>query len=233
MSSALTLYRLQQIDNRLKQVTARINLIQSQLDNNVELQDASSRLNLAQVAFHEIEHDLSDAENKTNNFRVKLNIAESNLYAGRIQSPKELQDLQKEIVSIKKNMADSEDKQLDLMIRLETSSIELENAKKHMDMTKGKVIAENSTLMAELLSLQKDSDNLNIQRQAVIPTIDEATIGQYENLRIKRSGFAVSQVIDNACDACGAALTPAYAQSVHTSSRLVLCPMCGRILYSN
>jgi predicted nucleic acid-binding Zn-ribbon protein len=233
MSSALTLYRLQQIDNRLKQVTARINLIQAQLDTNVELQEATSRLNSAQVTSHTLEQELIEAEKKTNSFRVKLNIAESNLYAGRIQNPKELQDLQKDITSIKKNMADCEDKQLDIMIRLEASALELENAKKNMDVTKGKVIAENSTLMAELITLQKDSENLNVQRQAVIPTIDETTLGQYENLRIKRSGFAVSQVIENACDACGSALTPAYAQSVHTSSRLVLCPMCGRILYSN
>jgi predicted nucleic acid-binding Zn-ribbon protein len=126
-----------------------------------------------------------------------------------------------------------EDRQLETMMAAETTSAAREAAQKGYDKTHGKVISENAALQTELATLQKESDNLHAQRNAVLPAIDAISMKLYDTLRQKRTGLAVSQVIENSCDTCGSTLTPGYAQSVRTSSQLVLCPMCGRILYSN
>jgi len=233
MSSALLLYRLQQIDSRHKIVSARIFAITSALEKNLDLQAASKLLEETKASRRKTESALKNAEFESNNQRIKLEIAESSLYSGRIQNPKELQDLQKEITSFKRNLGNLEDQQLDLMISLESNISAEENAQREYTNCQGRVISENASLHSELANLQKELDNLSAQRQAVIPTIDLSHITLYDNLRIKRSGIAVSQVIDNACNTCGAALTPGLAQSVRTTNQLVLCPMCGRILYSN
>ena len=233
MSLALPLYRLQQIDNRLKQVTTRLSAIQATLENNAELKAATGRLEDAKSANHRAQTALKNAEFESSNQRIKLEQAESTLYSGHIHNPKELQDLQKDIASLKRNLNNLEDQQLEYMIALEAALKELESAQKAFDTTQGKVISENASLNAELVTLQKDVDNLNAQRQAVLPVIDAASLTLYDGLRLKRSGMAVSLVIENACDTCGSSLTPGLAQSVRNSSVLVLCPMCGRILYSN
>jgi len=233
MSLALLVYRLQQIDSRLRQVTSRLNTIQLILENNADLMAASRNLEDSKTAFSRAENSLKNIEYETQNLRVKLELSESSLYSERIQNPKELQDLQKEIASVKRSLTISEDKQLEDMMAVESHQADLDAAQKIYISTQGKVISENAALTTELLLLQKEFENLVAQRQAVIPAIDTKTIGLYDSLKQKRSGLAVSQVIENACDACGASLTPGLAQSVRTSNQLVLCPMCGRILYSN
>lgn len=233
MSIALLLYRLQQIDSRLSQVTTRLSALHSLLENNAELQAARQNLESARMSQHEAEKTLKAAEYEANSQRVKLEQVESSLYSGKIQNPKELQDLQNEIAALKRHLAVLEDNQLEAMMGVETSHTQLETAQKELDATQGKVIAENATLQTEQISLQKEAENLNAQRLAVLPTINADARGLYDSLRQKRSGLAVSQVIENCCDTCGATLTPGYAQSVRTSAQLVQCPMCGRILYSN
>ena len=233
MSIALPLYRLQQIDTRLKQITTRLSIIQNTLENNAELKAAAGNLETAKTTHHRAQTALKSAEFESANQRIKLEQAESSLYSGRIHNPKELQDLQKDIASLKRNLNALEDQQLENMISVETAIKELETAQKNFDITQGKVIGENASLNAELITLQKDQESLNAQRQAVLPVIDTVSLDLYDGLRQKRSGLAVSMVMENACNTCGASLTPGLAQSVRNSNLLVLCPMCGRILYSN
>jgi predicted nucleic acid-binding Zn-ribbon protein len=233
MSIALLLYRLQQIDSRLSQVTTRLSVIRSMLENNAELRAVRLRLEAAQAAQHEAEKTLRVAEYEANAQRVKLEQVESSLYSGRIQNPKELRDLQTEIAALKRHLSALEDSQLDAMMAVETSNALLDAVQKEFRATQGKIISENATLQSEQVALQKESENLNAQRLAVLPAINADALGLYDGLRQKRSGLAVSQVIENSCDTCGASLTPGHAQSVRTSAQLVHCPMCGRILYSN
>jgi predicted nucleic acid-binding Zn-ribbon protein len=233
MSLALPLYRLQQIDKSLKQVSLRLASIQVTLENNAELQSATKVFEIAKSRHHKIEVDLKNAEFAASNLRIKLELAESNLYSGHIHNPKELQDLQKDITVTKRNLGLLEDQQLELMMAAESSLAELNTARQDFEQVQGKVISENATLKAELVNLQKELENLNTQRQAVLPVIDASSLRLYESLRQKHSGMAVSMVIENACNTCGASLTPGLAQSVRNSNLLILCPMCGRILYSN
>jgi len=97
MSLALLLYRLQQIDSRQKLVSSRLAAIQSILDNNADLQAAASRLEDAKSAVHRAEKALKNAEFESANQRIKLELVEASLYSGRIQNPKELQDLQRKL----------------------------------------------------------------------------------------------------------------------------------------
>ena len=233
MSTALLLYRLQQIDSRLYQVTTRLSAIHSMLENNAELQAARQQLDSAQREQYDAEKSLKAAEYEAATLRVKLEQVESSLYSGKIQSPKELQDLQNEIALLKRHLGVLEDNQLEVMMAVETASLLHETTQKELDVIHGKVISENATLQTEQNALQKEAENLNAQRLAVLPAIKADTLGLYDALRQKRSGLAVSVVIENSCDTCGASLTPGYAQSVRTSAQLVHCPMCGRILYSN
>jgi predicted nucleic acid-binding Zn-ribbon protein len=233
MSVTLPLYRLQQIDSRLSQVISRLTAIQSLLENNAELKAALLRLEESKSAQRYAEQALKSAEYESASQRVKLEIAESSLYSGRIQNPKELRDLQNDIASLKRHLSVLEDRQLELMMTSETCADTLQRLQKEYDLTQGKIVSENATLQTEFVTLQKEAENLNAQRLAVLPAINTADLNLYTSLRQKRSGMAVSLVIENACNTCGSSLTPGLAQSVRTSNQLVLCPMCGRILYSN
>ena len=233
MNNALTLYRLQQVDSRLDQIRARMEAIQSALENNAELKTARDKLAETQTGLDQLEHTLKQSETNSADQRIKLEQIEASLYGGRIQNPKELKDLEQDVAALKRRLAELEDLQLEGMLAIEKAHAELDNAHTDYNVVHGQVISQNASLQSEHDSLQKERERFQAQRLATVSGIDANSLDLYESLRIKRRGQAVSAVSDNSCEACGAALTPGHAQSVRISSQLVHCPMCGRILYSN
>ncbi len=233
MSITLNLYRLQQVDTRHDQVNARLAAIRAALENDAELKAARQRQEGTEAAVKAAEKALKQAEDEATSQRIKLEQAEASLYSGRIQSPKELQDLQNDVASLKRHLATLEDCQLENMLNLEEARTQFEAAQKAYISTQGQVISKNASLQSEFDTLQKEAEKLVAQRLAVTPMIDAAAIARYDALRQQKRGLAVATLSDNACDACGASLTPAHAQSVRFSPQIVNCPSCGRILFAH
>lgn len=233
MSTSLSLFRLQQIDNHIKKTISRLTSINLILDHNDALQTAEVNLQKVQSDYIQTKRLLKNIETEDSNLRIKLEMVESSLYSGKIKNPKELQDLQKEITSHKKNMSSLEDRQLELMMMLESFEDEIEHKNIDLEKTRGQVTGENAKLMGERITLTNEMESLTQQRTAVLSGIEAKFLDIYESLRNQRSGIAVAEVLENSCTVCGSSLTPGLAQSVRTSTFLVFCPMCGRILYSN
>jgi predicted nucleic acid-binding Zn-ribbon protein len=233
MSNALTLYRIQQIDSRLDQIQSRLQSIHAALADTPELKAAREKLEQTQEGLRQTERLLKQAENDAQSQRIKLEQAESSLYSGNIKNPKELKDLEKDVASLKKRMGELEDVQLSIMLELESTRETLQQAQTEHNAVQGQTISQNATLQTEQEKLQKERETVKSQRLAAVTGVDGASLSLYESLREKRKGIAVAMVSDNSCNVCGAELTPGHAQSVRTSSQLVHCNMCGRILYSH
>lgn len=233
MSNALTLYRLQQIDSRLDQIQSRLQSIQSALAESAEVKAAREKIEQIQANLHTIERALKQAENDAQAQRIKLDQAEASLYGGSITNPKELKDLEKDVTSLKKRLRELEDIQLDVMLNIEASREDLQKAQTDLNSLQGQAISQNAALHSEQETLQKERETVHSRRDATVTSVDAASLTLYESLREKRSGIAVAAVSNNECEVCGASMTPGHAQSVRTSSQLVHCPMCGRILYSH
>lgn len=233
MSNVLILYRLQQVDSRLSQIESRLQAIQFTLENDAELQAARQRLEQAESAVRSAEKALKEAEYDSLAQRIKLEQIEASLYGGRIQNPKELQDLQNDVASLKRRLRALEDIQLDAMMSVESVRETLQQTRLDYNRVQGQSISKNAALLSERDTLQKERERFLAQRLAILPAIDKSTLTLYDDLRQRHRGVAVAEVNENSCEACGSSLTPGHAQSVRTSSQLVHCPMCGRILYSN
>jgi predicted nucleic acid-binding Zn-ribbon protein len=233
MSNALTLYRIQQIDSRLDQIQARLQTIHAALSESAEVKAARERIEQTQADLHTIERALKQAEIDAQAQRIKLDQAEASLYGGSIKNPKELKDLEKDVASLKRRMQELEDIQLDMMLKAESAREALQKAQSEHNAIQGKIISQNATLQTEQETLHKERETVRSRRTAAVSGVDAPSLTLYESLREKRSGIAVATVSDNSCDVCGASMTPGHAQSVRTSSQLVHCPMCGRILYSH
>jgi predicted nucleic acid-binding Zn-ribbon protein len=233
MSSALTLYRLQQVDTRLDQINSRQSAIRAALDDNAELKAARDLLEQARTALRDKEHALKQAEHDSQSQRIKLEQAEASLYNGGIRNPKELKDLERDVASLKHRLGELEDIQLDNMLEIEQLREHAQKVENDYNQIEGRVISQNASLKTEQDDLQKERERFNAQREATVSGIDASTLSLYETLRTKHRGVAVATVSDNSCEACGSSMPPGIAQSVRISSQLVRCSMCGRILYSD
>jgi len=232
MSAALGLFRLQQVDSRIDQIEARLGKIRDILANDSEIQVAMEQVKIAETKQHESEHSRQMSEEEARDKQIKILEAESSLYGGSVKNPKELQDLQAEVASLKKHLVSIEDQELEAMVRVETAQADLLSVLDDLKQIQARLGDENKKLIADQESLSRDLADLQAERNATINPVDIVILNTYETLRKQRRGLAVAEVSENACRACGTTLNAALQQSARHATELVYCPSCGRILYA-
>lgn len=232
MSQSFHLYQLQKIDSQLDQIQQRILVIQNEIANDTRLASAREESNRIHAQVEQVQRSLKKIEHEVESRRLKLEQSEANLYSGRIKVPKELQDLQSEVASLKRGISGLEDQQLEIMIQLESVRSAYEDAQQQKAQTEALVTQQHAGLIGEQSRLENDKERLLIERNAVVSQVLENNLTQYNNLRQRKQGIAVAAVEDYACTACGAGLTPAQCQAARSPAAIVYCPSCGRIIYA-
>jgi uncharacterized protein len=233
MSAALGLYRLQQVDSQIDQIQARLKAIQQTLENDETLRAAKERYASADGKHQESERALKLSEAEVERQRLKIEQAEASLYGGKVHNPKELQDLQKDVASLKRHLETLEERQLEAMISAETAESELQAAKTDLERVQSNLKEQHKDLTLESESLHKNLERFHSERQAVVTDIAAQALGVYDQLRKQKRGLAITTIEDNSCEACGTTLTASQQQSARSTSQLFYCPTCGRILYAN
>lgn len=233
MSLVLSLYRLQQTDNAIGRTLARLEAIQQELDDNAELKALSQTAEERRKEHLAAERALRQVEQAVEQLRIKIEQVEGNLYNGTVRNPKELQDLERELASLKRQLTALEEQELEAMIRLE----EAESAKAASDRalieTQAQWQVKIQTLEEEQANLQKEMEKHRAEQKAILATVPPDQQKLYHQLRQQRRGVAVTTISENSCAACGAILSPALQQAVRSGNQVTLCPSCGRILYGH
>ena len=233
MSAALGLYRLQQVDSQIDQIQARLRVIREILENDAALRAATERLAASEHKYKDAEQALKQSEAEVEKQSIKIEQTESSLYGGRVHNPKELQDLQKDVVSLKRHLVTLEERELEAMLVAETTEKDWQNARSELERVQSSLGEQNQELAQESGLLHRDLERLNSERQAVISDIVQQTMTIYNQLRQQRRGIAVTTLNDGSCAACGTTLTPSQQQNARSTSLLFHCPSCGRILYAD
>ncbi|HEX7557066.1 MAG TPA: C4-type zinc ribbon domain-containing protein [Leptolinea sp.] len=232
MNPAFQLSRLQKIDTELDQISLRQQEINRLIQDETVLNDVKIHLNMIENEIKTCLRSLQEIEEKNHQFQMKLQESEHALYGGKVRLPRELQDLQNEIASLKRQITAEDEIQFNSMMQMDEleknrSSVQSEYVEAqsvfatHVAGWKG----ENSTL-------EKKKGNLTTERNAVIQNLEEESLQKYEVLRKTKRGLAVALVSEQTCTGCGSMLTPADWQAARSPQRLVLCATCGRILYA-
>lgn len=230
MSATLGLFRLQQVDRQIDRVRSQLDVIQKTLENDSELKQALQKAESAQKNHLLASHEMKNAEAERQAQKLKIEHAEASLYGGGVKNPKELQDLQLDVASLKKHLVTLEERELEAMLKAETASAEYEKAKTELELLQAKRGNEHKKLLEEQKSLTKQLESLTEEREASLAPMDAALLQSYEELRKHKRGIAVSEIEDNACAACGTDINAAAQQNAR--KQIVYCPSCGRILFA-
>jgi uncharacterized protein len=233
MSASLGLYRLQQVDRQIDRARSQLDEIRKTLENDVELREALSRVDIAQKEHHHTHHELKTTEADVQSQQVKIQQAESSLYGGNVHNPKELQDLQNDVASLKRHLATLEERELESMLKVEGVENQLKDANADLVNLQSRLGGQHNQLFEKQASLIKDLERLNEEREAAVNPIDNRLLEMYDGLRQQRRGVAVAEISDHACAACGATLRASLQQNARSATQLFHCPSCGRILFAD
>lgn len=226
------LYRLQQVDSQIDGIQTRQHWIQDTLQNDVSLRTATQAFSLADDKHKDALRALKQTEAEVEKQRIKIEQTEASLYSGRVQNPKELQDLQMDVTSLKKHLQTLEERELEAMVIVETAEHELHTAKLELDRTQANINEQYRDLNKENEALTKDLERLEHERNAILSDLVSSAVSTYDQIRKQRRGIAVATISESACSACGTTLTLSLQQSARSATQLFNCPTCGRILYA-
>lgn len=230
MNQAQALFHLQTIDLETRKHRARLQEIVQLLGENERILAAQQALDNAEAALVPIRTQIRDLELNIKGVESKSKATEDRLYAGKVKSPKELQDMQDEIAALKRRRAELEDTLLETMIALEHGETTRAEAAANLDAVQTEQAAEHQNLISERAAIEQQLTTLQAQREAAVAEIEAENLTLYDSLSKSKGGRPVAQLVETSCRACGVGQTTTIIQQVRQGHSLVRCQSCGRIL---
>jgi predicted nucleic acid-binding Zn-ribbon protein len=222
------LYQLQEIDVATDAARDKVARIEAELAAD-SLAAEGAAIAKRQSDLKALQHELRENTAKADDFTAKIKLYEEKLYSGRINNPKELSTLQKDIDLLRGHRTPFEDKSLELMESIESAEDTIAKAEIAMQRHKEALEIHRRELSGQLKYLGAELADLEARRVALVADIPVDAEAQYQLLR-KQKGKAVAKVEQGSCRGCGISVTAAWLHRAR-AGEIVRCTNCNRILH--
>ena len=225
---------LQLLDNEIMQSNTKLKSlpeIEQLLHIEKRVTAANDELAVVKSEADQIALELRRGEVDVETVTDRITKDEARLSSGNA-TPKELEQLQHEVESLKKRQEALEEIELEIMIRNDA------------------VIARTNTLTTDLASLQTLKDEIsgrlqsatdeinkviadkNTARNLVAGKIEKALIDLYEKIRGNAGGVGAAALVGNKCNGCNLAINAVEMDRIKSLAKdeLLRCEECRRIL---
>ena len=233
MNTGFQLFQLQRIDTEIDSSQKRIDEITTEINSSTIVEKAKAKLQKCEAALKKIKTEFNSIDQDIQQKKLKKNQSESSLYGGKIANPKELQDLQMEIGSLTKILAELDNRLMDKLMILDNAEKDLKLCEVELKNVVSEFETQKSLLTAEKNKLENSIRTQNEQKSSLVIQISQELLDTYNSLRQSKNGVAVAELQDDSCSACGAFLTAGQCQQARSSSQLFFCPTCKRIVYGS
>ncbi|HEY6946281.1 MAG TPA: hypothetical protein VI431_14170 [Candidatus Acidoferrum sp.] len=154
--------------------------------------------------------------------------------SGAVKTNEAYRALQHEITNAEAEVAKSEDRQLEVMMKAEEAERRVKLAESRLKEAEQSLAAEKKAIEAQAAELKKKLDAATAEREKVIAPVPEDLRDLYARIAKRHGGKAMAQVRDEQCRGCGLRVLPHIVQELRseTSEEVYRCESCGLILYT-
>lgn len=230
MSDIAGLLALQETDLALDKALARLAEIDESLGETEELLAAREAVAAKTAIVHELKVKQKDAEIVLDDIKAKAADIERKLYAGTVKNPKELQDLDADLKSLREQVKRREDELLAVLEQVDAEETELRELQSNLDAIEGAWNSNREHMTAERTQLQPEAEALKGARETQAGDIDRRILSLYDLLRKRRGGVAVAGIERGMCQGCRISLPMSILQRARSANGIVQCVSCERIL---
>lgn len=224
------LIELQDIDGQIRELQQEAKDIPvRKAQENARLSGVNAALQIAKDQLDAQRKRIKDEEAEAEGFRAK--IQEMKIAQATLQSNKELQQSIVRIEDLERDANAAEERALALQEELPSLVAHVATAQTKVDAEKGGVDGLVDELDARLKDVQAHLAELEQERAAKVASIDPRSRLVYERLYTKRWPVIVMLNEDGVCEGCHMKQPPYVAQKVQHHDGIVMCTMCGRIVY--
>lgn len=231
MSRSKTLYQLQQFDSELDKSSKRIREIEQLINDRQELNIAIEVQVDAENILTEKQKLLNQAEILVADQNIKIEQNQKKLYSGAITNHKELEDLQRESISLQKYLAVLEELQLEAMLETDQALSVYDKAASHVEELSTSKSSIDHILGVECNTLENTIIRIQEEMKLYLSKTKIPDLPTYQSLRKSLNGIAVTLMVSSSCSSCGSPIPSAIAQEARSPTKLANCPTCKRILH--
>ena len=228
------LIELQLIDSQITRARVKlaglpeieqIAAIHTRLENTaVELNVVETELADVAIELRRSELDVEQVEDRMKKDDLRLNSGTA--------SPKELEQLQHELVTLGKRKADLEDGELEILIKYDGVKFRVDELLNDQVGLKKLELELNVRLENSKTEIDGSLGELSAARSALAPQIDAALIAVYDKIRLSAHGVGAALLIGNKCDGCHLSINATELERIKglEGDEVIRCEECRRIL---
>ncbi len=232
VSRASAIYRLQKIDTAVDQRLAQLADLEAKLAANPVVQQAQADLAAAQNELTAARRQAKALDDENRSLAARIKESEERLYSGKVKNPRELQDLQADIVSLKRQRDTLDERQFEALETVELAEKREAESRDALSAAESARAAEQRDLLQSKNEIETLLAKLEGEREAALISVNAEDRPTYDALRKQKRGTAVALLVDGTCSACGVAPSSSRIQAARQGGELVRCGNCGRILYA-
>lgn len=231
MSVTDLLLDLQAIDSTLDQLHQRLAAVKADQHETDELIAARQARAQTEQQARQRRAERKDLELAAAALDDKIQQAEKRLYSGLVKNPKELLDLQNDIHSLKRQKTTTDDQLFAAMLALENAEDAQTRAAGDAARIEADWQAAQARLQTAAVELEADIARQTAEQQTLRASLGEAHLALYDQLRRRKGGLAVVEMLGNTCPGCGVRATANVLQQLaQGGDQYARCGNCERIL---
>jgi predicted nucleic acid-binding Zn-ribbon protein len=224
--------RLQEIDNRLADLTREITALPKHIadiekklvSHERKLEADRAALSANQKERKKCEGDIQTQDQKITKLKDQMLLAKTN---------EQYRAFQNEIDFCQAEIRKMEDRILELMAESDPLDKNVKAAEVALKAEKTQVETEKQVARARTATDEKASSELQQERAGIVPQIQPSTYQLYERARRARKGVGVAEAVEGRCSACHMSMRPQFSQELKRGDQVMTCESCNRILYYN
>lgn len=171
-------------------------------------------------------------DDQTQTIAAKAKSVDDKLYSGTVTSPRELQDLQADLDSLRHHQRELEDRELEQMESAERLDREVSAAETQLA-TMGRSVEALRTAIGQTESeIDARIAELTASRGDQTSAVPAALLADYERRRTQNRGVGAAALVGDTCQGCRLTVPATEVDEIHhdTTGRIFACDNCGAIL---
>ncbi|MDQ0990583.1 putative nucleic acid-binding Zn-ribbon protein [Streptomyces sp. V3I7] len=154
------------------------------------------------------------------------------LDSGAVTSPKDLENLQHEIVSLAKRQGDLEEVVLEVMERRESALERVRELTERVASVQGKTDEATARRDAACEEIDGETASITKEREVVAGSVPADLLKLYDKLRTQQGGVGAAKLYQRTCQGCRQELAITELNEVRQAAadKVLRCENCGRIL---
>ncbi|HET9201131.1 MAG TPA: C4-type zinc ribbon domain-containing protein [Dehalococcoidia bacterium] len=228
MTVAAELFNLQRLDTELEAKQGALALLQTHLEDGDGLDESREALEASRHQLRDLETTEKDLELQDEELSAHLSQMETKLYSGRINSPKELNDLNNDVAMLKRRRQELDERVLLLMDEVEVARNALAASEAALQEAVNSAGARRESMTSEKDETTRQISQLEAQRADQASQLPPAALSQYDVVRERRRP-AVASVERGVCSGCRVEIPDHLIKEARR--QLTFCSSCNRILF--